>query len=133
MTGSSRILVLYPWFEEHGPQMIHPDDLSSFRKLQPYGLVFEQVTVDRDFHTLSYGSTHYRVKPDLIKPILPRPDKVFELGDLVDILGVDHVGTVILRSWHHTKRRIFYNLRINDKTSGKRYWAEDLAPLRTET
>lgn len=95
--------------------------------------MFEQVAVDREFHTLSYGSAHYRVNPDLIKPISPLPDKVFELGDLVNILRTDHAGAIIPRSWHHTKRRVFYNLRIDDKTSDKRYWAEDLAALQTET
>jgi len=60
---------LYPWFEEHGAELVHSDDIDEFRKLSPYGKVFLRTGEDNGFIRLAYGDRTFHVKPDLFQPV----------------------------------------------------------------
>ena len=60
---------LYQWFEEHGIEFIHPEDVDNFKALIPNGKVFECVKDDGQYITLKYADMNYRVKRDIFKPV----------------------------------------------------------------
>jgi hypothetical protein len=116
--------VLYPWFEEHGTALVHPEDLDRFRRLSPYGKVFEKVGDDGDFVVLLAGHDTFRVKPDLMTTVEP---PAFGYGQQATVRSKGTVGTVADIRWHHAQRRPFFHLEVNGKRIASRYWAEDLA------
>ena len=67
---------LYQWFREYGEQLIHPDDLGAFERLQPNSKVFLCEEEQAGYLVLQYDQERYRVKPDLFKPVAP-PKRIF--------------------------------------------------------
>jgi len=115
---------LYQWWTEHGDALIHPSDLAAFRELGPSGRVFQVVEDDGFYLTLSHGNDHFRVRPDLFRPV-PRPFKVY--GDTVQFIrsGVMMMGTVTEIVWHYKKLEPYYFLHVGNKRLKKRYWQQD--------
>jgi hypothetical protein len=126
MMEAERKWVLYPWFEERGTEQIHPDDLEKFRSLKPYGLVFEDLGLEDDFHVLSYNGEKFRVRGDLIQKVNLKSDQVFKIGNPVGIKGTLEFGIISGISWHHKEGRPFYTIDVGGKKKSKRYWPEDL-------
>jgi hypothetical protein len=115
---------LYPWFEEHGPQLIHPDDLALVRALVPNGKVFRVIGIEDDFVRLSYGETEFRARPSLFKAV---DGEVHGIGESV-ILKDGYVGEIIGVQWHHQRGEPMYQLRVDGKRKSNRYWNSDFAP-----
>jgi hypothetical protein len=111
---------LYPWFAEHGDDLVHPEDQKKLLKLTPYGKVFELVSSDSDYIELSYGEESYRVKPDLYLPI---PEIRHRIGDNLERHGEDHLVRDI--RWHFQKRQVFYLVYVNGKKSSRRYFEDE--------
>ena len=114
---------LYPWFEEHGAELIHPDDISRFRQLRPYGKVFAVVGEEGNYIILQFGENSFRVMPDLMSAVSA---PAFFFGQTVEISGKTTFGTVVEVCWHHGQQKPFFYLVIGGKRSGKRYWESDL-------
>ncbi|WP_442483773.1 DUF6960 family protein [Aeoliella sp. SH292] len=115
---------LYQWFEEHGLNLIHPDDLVAFRQLTPNGKLFEVVGFQDGYWMLRYAQCTYRVKPALFKNV-PAPPLTF--GDQVRIFksGAPTSATIGDIMWHFQKAEPFYRLTVNEKLLKKRYWLQD--------
>ena len=115
---------LYPWFQEHGTHLVHPNDLEAWVALQPYGRVFERVGEEGEFLKLAYGNHVFRVKPDFFRPVRS-PSK--RIGDVVRLESGGEVkeGTIVEIQWHHQRNEPFYLLKINGKRSSRRYWDSD--------
>ncbi len=119
---------LYPWFEEHGLELIHHDDLGSMQELMPYGRLFEVIDIYGAYVILQYAGQEYRVKPDLFKHV-PAPPLSF--GETVQ---VQKSGGVIPAAicdimWHFQKSEPYYYLLINGKRATKRYWRKDFLDI----
>ncbi len=111
------------WFEEHGVEAIHPDDLDALRLLKPSGKVFRLVESQADYCVLEYGSVTYRVRPDLVRELDYGP--IHSVGD--DVMVADGTpATVRGVFWHHKTARPFYTLRIAGKARTRRYLPEDI-------
>lgn len=120
--------VLYPWFQEHGAQLIHPDDLERLKTLGAYGTVFKQLGTDGQYTVLSAKRQTVRVLPDLIVKV-PRP--AFDYGQQVRVAGQDRIGVVEEIGWHHKLSRPFFLLAIGGKRQSRRYWDDELTPVST--
>ncbi|MBK8236402.1 MAG: hypothetical protein IPK74_12660 [Deltaproteobacteria bacterium] len=60
MTDENVRWALYPWVEEHGTDLIHPDDLTTVLDLLPHGKVFRLVGEEGGFLRLRYGDSEFR-------------------------------------------------------------------------
>jgi hypothetical protein len=119
---------LYPWFEEHGAQLVHSEDLGEFRKLSPYGKVFLRTGEEDGFIRLAYGERTFRVKPDLFRPVAPVS---FPIGTRVTIRGKDVEAVVDSIQWHQRDAKPIYYLRRDGKLDSRRYSADDLSAAVT--
>lgn len=115
---------LYPWFEEHGAQLVHGDDIDEFRKLSPYGKVFLRTGEDNGFIRLAYGERTFRVKPDLFQPV---PPISFPIGTRVTILSKNIDAVIDSIQWHHRDAKPIYYVRRDGKPDSRRYSSEDLS------
>lgn len=112
---------LYPWFEECGTHLIHPEDLAVVRTLVPGGKIFRVMGEDEKFIWLSYGEIEFRALPSLFKEIL---GKVHGIGESI-VLKDGRKGEVIGMQWHHQRAEPMYQLRVDGKKKSNRYWNED--------
>jgi len=115
----------YPWFLEHGLDMIHPDDLERFKKESNNCKVFERVDVNDNYMTLKYGDNIYRVKDNLFREV--KPPKFF-IGQKVGLLNKeDQNGIITDMFWHYNNEEYFYFLEVNGKKKSRRYLESELA------
>lgn len=113
---------LYPWFEEDGSELIHPDDLATVKRLMPHGLVFQLLGEGDGFIRLSYGDVVVRVRPSKFQEVIADVRTVGEAVRLVD----GRAGEVIGVQWHHKRAEPMYKLCMEGKKKSKRYWNSDL-------
>jgi hypothetical protein len=115
---------LYPWFEEHGRNLIHPDDYEAVKALMPYCKVFQSIGFEGEYLKLRYGSQIFRLIPKLFSPI-QAPAK--EFGEVVRVKkGTELIPAAICDiMWHYGERRPYFYVAAADKCLKKRYWTED--------
>lgn len=115
----------YPWFDEHGVEMIHPDDLAAFRPLVLSGAkMFQCVAADDQYLTIRYQDHRFRVKPNLFRS-LPTPDKTW--GAVVHLRKGEAIlsGIVCDLMWHGEKQEPFYFVAVEGTRLQKRYFRAD--------
>lgn len=114
---------LYPWFEEHGADLIHAEDLAVVRALAPNGKVFRVTGEDEGFIRLSYGEIVFRARPSLFREV---GGEVHGIGEVI-ALRDGRSGEVIGIQWHHQRAEPMYQLRLAGKKGSNRYWNSDFA------
>jgi hypothetical protein len=118
---------LYPWFVEHGEDLIHPSDRKSFATLFPQGKVFRCEGISDGYLILRYGEEMFRVRPDLYRVVSP---PIYEFGQRVrERLGSGTVGRIRGIGWHFKKQSPYYLLQVDDKAKSRQYFDEELEPV----
>lgn len=105
----------YPWFVEHGIDLIHPDDFEAFKQEANNSKVFECIGKG-DYITLKYNNNCYRVRDKLFKPV---PAPKYNFGKAVRIKEKDVVITDIM--WNYSKRQHYYFVSVKNKKKSRRY------------
>ncbi len=114
---------LFPWFEEQGRDLIHPDDVATVRTLLPAGKVFRVLGEEDGFVRLRYGETEFRGRLPLFREISA---EIHEIGGAVR-LEDGQIGEVLEVNWHHQRAEPMYQIRLGGKAKSKRYWNSDFA------
>ena len=111
---------LYPWFEEHGANLVHPHDLLSFEPNNTR--VFYCKNIEHEYLVLQFGHFEYRVKPINYKEI-EKPKFIFN-NQVTTRSG--YSGKIVEIHWHYKDNRHYYLLELQGKKSSKRYFEEEL-------
>src|SRR5688500_17355254 len=102
---------IYPWFPEHGIDLIHPDD----RDQELLGAtVREVINDDADYLFLQAGEKHLRAKPGFFMPVqAPK----FVYGEQVRTRPPRTVRDCIVVgiAWHMKRQEPMYFLQHNGK------------------
>ncbi|WP_346352912.1 DUF6960 family protein [Azotosporobacter soli] len=118
---------LYPWFIENGEQLIEPLDLEKFKRLSPYGKIFECIDEDNEYITLKYGEEVYQVKAELYKQVNA---PIFTFGNKVRLTEkLETIGVIIDINWHNKENTPIYLIEINGKRKSTRYMETDLSMI----
>jgi hypothetical protein len=123
---------LYPWFEEHGIGLIHPDDVEAFRQMGPYGRVFRREGREGDYIVLRYGTGRYRVRPCLFRAV---PAPACPIGTRVSFMKGAKLteGSVCDIGWHSKNQEHMYFLIVDGKRLSKRYSEKELSRVKEGT
>jgi hypothetical protein len=115
---------LFPWFEEHGREEIHPDDYDAVKALWPYCKVLQCVGNEDDYLRLRYGDLIVRVKPSLFSPV---QSPAHDFGDPIRVIKSGEItsGNICGIFWHFKEGRPMYLIAVAGKRLKKRYWDED--------
>lgn len=108
---------IYPWFKEHGSDLIHPEDLEAFTQEANNSKVFECIE-DSEYLILKYSSNYYRVKDKLFK-LVPTPK--YNFGEIVKIKESGEEAIITDIMWHYGKQEHYYFISIRGKKKSKRY------------
>lgn len=117
---------IYPCFQGTNDEMVDAGSREEFFKLQPYGKVFQCISMCEDMITLKYGEKIFRVKSELYRTVR---EPLYKVGDRVEIISKSLAGRIIDINWHVKENSPFYLLKIEGKKSGKRYWECDLKKM----
>lgn len=107
----------YPWFIEHGIDLIHPDDFEAFKQEANNSKVFECIE-EGDYITLKYNNHCYRVRDKLFKPV---PSPQYNFGEVVRIKEKEEDAVITDIMWHYGKRQHYYLVSVKNKKKSKRY------------
>lgn len=112
---------LYQWFEEHGVELIHPDDLATVRRFPPGNRVFQVIEESGGLLRLRSGDIEFRAYPALFEDlkIHPRP-----FGSEVLLRG-GRRGKIFEIYWHFQKGLPMYHVLIDGKVDRNRFWESD--------
>jgi len=115
---------LYPWFAEHGEDLVHPDDREAFAALMPYGKVFRCDGEVDGYLRLAYGERDFRVRPGLFQRVEP---PTYGFG--AEVVVPKHGAAVVREiNWHHKESEPLYFVEAAGNRLKKRYFTRDLAP-----
>jgi hypothetical protein len=124
VSSRPRQFARYPWFPEHGAELIDQDDLARFEKIKPAGRVFGYSHCD-GWIILDDGAFKFRVQEKLLVPV---PAPRFWVGDFVEFQssGVNQLAVVSEILWHFKLEAPYYLLSKDGKRLSKRYFEQDL-------
>ncbi len=116
---------IYPWFEELGVELIHPDDIEAFRKEVNTCKIFLCIE-EGEYITLKYNNNYYRVKEKLFSP---KPTPKFDFGQMVRIKYSNEEVKITDIMWHFNKQEHFYHVLAGNKKKTRRYFDSELIEL----
>jgi hypothetical protein len=123
---------IYPWFEERGIDLIHPDSQSKVMEESPYGKVFKLLdTDDGEWVQIEGASGRLRVAPDLFLTV---PWPKFDFGQSVRTLSPHSTrrGRIADIRWDEKEKRVFYLLESDGRRLSGRYWDDELESTTSE-
>lgn len=116
----------YPWFEEFGVELIHPDDIEAFRKEVRYGRKVFLCVEEGEYMTLKYNNNYYRVKEKLFTP---KPTPKFDFGQIVRIKSSNAEVKIADIMWHGNKQEHYYHVLAGNKKKSRRYFESELMEI----
>lgn len=102
---------IYPWFVEHGIDLIHPDDFEAFKQEVNNSKVFECIETG-DYITLKYNNNSYRARDTLFKPV---PAPKYNFGKVVKIKEKEEEAVITDIMWHYSKHQHYYFVSVKNK------------------
>lgn len=112
----------YPWFIEHGIDLIHTEDLDAFMREANNCKVFKCIE-EGEYIILKYNNNCYRVKSKLFKPV---PTPKFDFGDKVRIRNTNEEVKISDIMWHVGNHEHYYLVCVRNKKKSKRYFESEL-------
>lgn len=117
----------YPWFNEYGDELIHPDDRALFKKNASNTKVFEFSKGSDEYNNFRYGENNFRIK-DTISVALPEPK--YNFGEDVLVKKKEAlVGKITDIMWHFSKKEYYYLLSVDGKKKSTRYFENELRKI----
>ncbi|MBL1224187.1 DUF6960 family protein [Enterococcus sp. BWR-S5] len=113
----------YPWFNEYGDELIHPDDRELFTKNANNTKVFEFTKGNDGYNNFRYGENVFRIKDTLSKAL---PEPKYNFGEDVLVKKKALLGKIEDIMWHNSKKEYYYLLSVNGKKKSTRYFENEL-------
>jgi len=113
----------YPWYEEYGTELIHPDDIEAFRQEIASGVKVFKCVGEGDYIILKYNNKCYRVKDKLFTPV---PAPKYHFGETVSLKETGENAVITDIMWHYKNKKHYYFISVNGKAKTKRYFDTEL-------
>jgi hypothetical protein len=109
-------------------EYIHSDDVEKLKDYTYIRSLHECIADNGDFITISFGKDYqFRIKRSIFIPVNIVPQfKPFEKVKFMNSKGVLEFGEIRGVSWHNNDRKFYFDVMVNDKMKGRRYYEEDL-------
>lgn len=115
----------YSWFEEHGIELIYPNDVEKFRKEANNCKIFMCIE-EGEYLTLKYNNNYYRVKEKLFRSV---PAPKYDFGQIVKIKNSNEEVKIADIMWHFSKHEHYYFVIADNKKKTRRYFESELIEL----
>jgi len=109
---------------------VHPEDWHLLLNYKYIRSLHQCIAASEDYLTLLFEEIKIRVKPDVFHPIEEKPQFLpLENIKLINSKGKLETGIIKGIYWHNNERRIYYEVEVNGKVKGRKYFQEDLDRL----
>ena len=109
------------------PEFVHPDDWEKLKSYPYIRSLHECVDENNEYITIAFGKTQIRINKSIFFPFDFVPKfKPLEKVKFNNSKGQLEFGTIQGIHWHNNDRRFYYNVEVNSKIKGRRYFDEDL-------
>jgi hypothetical protein len=107
-------------------EYIHPDDWDI---LQNYPYVFSKhlcIGIEDKYAIIQFGNYIFRVLSEIFQPALEPKYKPMVKVKFLNSKGLIEFGIIKGIHWHNKDEKYYYDLEINGKIKGRRYYDVDL-------
>jgi hypothetical protein len=124
--GGADLSVIYQYEEK---ECIHPDDWSTLSNY-PYK-TSKHLCIGQDdvFLTIQFGDSHIRIIPSHFEISQEPKFKPLEHVKFYNSKGQLEFGIIKGIHWHNNEQKDFYDVEVNGKIKGRRYYDEDLEKM----
>lgn len=114
-------------------EFVHPDDLVRLKDYKHIKSLHKCIATDNDFIVLEFGEFKFKVKENIFYPLDTAPEFLpFQKIKLKNSKGELEFGTIKGIYWHNNERSFYYEVEVNGKMKGRRYYAKDLENLENQ-
>lgn len=110
-------------------EKIHPNDWNA---LESYPYLYSKhlcVGIDNEYIIIQFGESQLRIKPELFQLSTEPKFKPLEKVKFYNSKGTLEFGIIKGIHWHNKEQKMFYDVEVNGKIKGRRYFDEDLAKI----
>lgn len=108
-------------------EFVHPDDWTSLKDYKYIRSLHKCVDANSDYISVKFGDTQIRIKDKIFYPLDVTPEfNPLEKVKLKNSKGELEFGTIKGIYWHNNDRRFYFDVEVNGKIKGRRYYADDL-------
>jgi hypothetical protein len=107
---------------------IYPKDWCLLNNYQYIRSLHLCIDVEKEYLTLTFDNNiRIRVKPNIFLPLDIVPlHKPLENVKYYNSKGIIEFGIIKGIHWHNNDRKFYYNIEVNGKMKGRKYYDEDL-------
>jgi hypothetical protein len=108
-------------------QLVHPDDWLILKDYKFIRSLHKCLSVSSDYISVKFGNTEIRIKNSIFYPLDVVPEfQPLEKVKLKNSKGDLEFGIVKGIHWHNNDRKFYYDIEVNNKIKGRRYFSDDL-------
>jgi hypothetical protein len=108
-------------------ESIHPDDWLILKDYKFIRSLHKCTSVSNNYISVKFGDTEIRIKDSIFHPLAVAPEfHPLEKVKLKNSKGELEFGIVKGIHWHNNDRKFYYDVEVNNKIKGRRYYSNDL-------
>ncbi len=108
-------------------EFVHPDDWVLLKDYKFIRSLHKCINVSNGYLSVMFGDTEIRIKDNIFYPLNFTPEfNPLQKVKLRNSKGELEFGTIKGIHWHNNDRKFYYDLEVNNKIKGRRYYSEDL-------
>jgi hypothetical protein len=109
------------------PEFVHPDDWENLKNYKYIKSLHKFISKSDDYLLIGFGETKIRVVDSIFYPFDFTPKYTpFEKVKLINSKGELEFGIIAGIHWHNNDRIFYYDVEVNNKIKGRRYFDNDL-------
>ncbi|TVX96272.1 DUF6960 family protein [Cohnella terricola] len=112
---------LYPWFNEDGGELIHPEDIRQFTPNNTK--VFHCIGLEDEYMILQSATAQFRVNPENYKRLnVP----LYRFRDQIVTNDQERIGEIHEIEWHYRDKEFIYYISVEGVNKTRRYKEHEL-------
>ena len=117
---------LYNIFLSNETEFVHPDDWAILKDYKFIRSLHKCISVSGNYISIKFANTEIRIIKSIFYPLDIIPEiQPLEKVKLKNSKGELEFGIVKGIHWHNNDRKFYYDIEVNNKIKGRRYYSDD--------
>ena len=118
---------LYNILVSQEKECVHPDDWHTLNDYKFIRSLHQCFKTDSNYIFIKFDNLEIRIKESIFYPLDFIPKfKPLEKVKIKNSKGDSEFGIVMGIHWHNNYRKFYYDIEVNNKIKGRRYYSEDM-------
>lgn len=118
---------LYNILLTNDTESVHPEDWSILKNYKYIRSIHQCTGKDANYIYVTFYDKEIRIRENIFYPLDVAPEfKPLEKVQLENSKGAIEFGIIKGIYWHNNNHKFYYDVEVNNKIKGRRYYAKDL-------